>query len=301
MKTGTAVLLTLVLAVAAPRSAAPQSIVYGSNPTAGHYFEHDGVRLYYEVYGKGPPLLVIHGNGLSIWWMKNQIAYFSRHYQVIAMDSRDHGKSVDAPGPLTFEQMADDLGGLLEHLHTGPALVLGWSDGGVEALLLGMRHPDKVLKIAAMAANLYPEGIRPEVLKLFGAAPEAQRSADSRTERVKALVRTQPHIRPEDLMTINAPTLVLAADHDLILDEHTLEIYHHLPNGQLVVFPNATHMIPVDDPQRFNAAVESFFRVPFVRKDRLSDVLKSLDRLKQEETAEESRSSSGSPKADSRD
>ncbi|HEY1806324.1 MAG TPA: alpha/beta hydrolase [Terracidiphilus sp.] len=301
MKTGTAVLLTLVLAVAAPKSAAPQSIVYGSNPTAGHYFEHDGVRLYYEVYGRGPPLLVIHGNGLSIWWMKDQIAYFSRHYQVIAMDSRDHGKSADAPGPLTFEQMADDLGALLEHLHTGPALVLGWSDGGVEALLLGMRHPDKVLKIAAMAANLYPEGIRPEVLKLFGAAPEAQGSADSRTERVKALVRTQPHIRPEDLMTITAPTLVLAADHDLILDEHTLEIYHHLPNGQLVIFPNATHMISVDDPQRFNAAVASFFREPFVRKDRLSDVLKSLDRLKQEEAVEESRSPSGPRKADSRD
>ena len=89
------------------------------------------------------------------------------------------------------------------------------------------------------------------------------------------MILTEPHIDPKELAAITAPTLVLAADHDLIRDEHTLEIYHNLSNSQLCIFPNATHMIPYDDPTLFNATVERFFRVPFVAKDRWKDALKS--------------------------
>jgi pimeloyl-ACP methyl ester carboxylesterase len=293
---GKAALLALAVSVAPARSAAadpapiapaPAPIIYGSNPAAGGYFEHDGVRLYYEVYGQGQPLLLIHGNGSSIWWMKNQIADFSRRYQVIAMDSRDHGRSGDATGALTFEAMSDDLAALLDHLHTGPVLVLGWSDGAIEALLLGIRHPDKVTKIAAMAANLYPEGVEPDLLKVFGPAPSpGPAHTPTRAERIAALDRNEPHIKPDALEAITAPTLVLASDHDAILDAHTLEIYHHLPNSQLVIFPDATHMIPVDDPDRFDAVVDRFFRTPFVKKDRVQDLLKSFLRLKQEQAAQ---------------
>ena len=268
-------------------AATPPAIVYGANPATGAYFEHDGIRLYYEVYGHGPPLLLIHGNGASIWAMKNQIAYFQRHYRVIAMDSRDHGRSGDSPVPLTFEAMTDDLNALLEHLHTGPVLVLGWSDGGIEALLLGIRHPDKVRKIAAMAANLYPEGLAPEILKMIGPSPKGDPAhTPTRAERVAALDRDEPHIRPDALRAVQAPTLVLASDHDAIADGHTLEIYHHLPNSQLVIFPDATHMIPVDDPDRFNATVARFFARPFVRRDRLGEVLKGIARLHAEQAAE---------------
>jgi pimeloyl-ACP methyl ester carboxylesterase len=277
--------LALALAPACALAAPPAQahVVYGANPAAGGYFQHDGVKLYYEVYGHGPPLLLIHGNGASIWSMKNQIAFFSRHYRVIAMDSRDHGRSGDAAGPLTFEAMTDDLAALLDHLHTGPVLVLGWSDGGIEALLLGIRHPDQVTKIAAMAANLYPEGIAPELLKLIGPPPKTDPGhLPTRAERVDALDRDEPHIRPDALQAITVPTLVLARDHDAIADEHTLEIYHQLPNAELVIFPGATHMIPVDDPARFNAAVDRFFRTPFVKVDRVAGLLKTNARMKAE-------------------
>jgi len=78
---------------------------------------------------------------------------------------------------------------------------------------------------------------------------------------------------------INAPTLVLASDHDLIRDEHTLDIFHHLPNSQLAIFPNATHMVPYDDSSLFNVTVERFFRAPFVEKDRIKDFLASYESL----------------------
>ena len=287
-----AALAALALALApmgavAAAPPAPAPIVYGDNPAAGGSFEHDGVRLYYEVYGKGPPLLLIHGNGASIWSMKHQIAFFSQSYQVIAMDSRDHGRSGDAAGPLTFEAMTDDLAALLDHLHTGPVLVLGWSDGGIEALLLGIRHPDKVTRIAAMAANLDPEGLAPEILKLEGPPPKTDPGhARTRAERVDALDRDEPHIKPGALQAITAPTLVLAGDHDVIADEHTLEIYHHLPNAELMIFPGATHMVPVDDPERFNAAVDRFFRAPFVKTDRVAGLMNTLARMRAEYAAD---------------
>ena len=104
-----------------------------------------------EHTGAGNPLLIVHFNSGSIADMGAQIDHFRKGYKVIAMDSRDHGKSGDSPDKLTYEKMTDDLAALLDHLQTGPVDVLGWSDGGIEALLLGIRHPVKVKKIVAMA------------------------------------------------------------------------------------------------------------------------------------------------------
>ena len=84
------------------------------------------------------------------------------------MDSRDQGKSADSPDTLTYEKMTDDLAALLDHLKAGPVNVLGWSDGGIEALLLGIRHPAKVKKIVAMAANLNPSDATPSSRRSLG-------------------------------------------------------------------------------------------------------------------------------------
>ncbi len=249
---------------------------------------HDGVTFYYEVYGTGEPVLVVHGNGGSIASLAAQIDYFRKHHMVIAMDSREQGKSGDSPDKLTYEKMADDLSALLEHLKLGRVDVLGWSDGGIEALLLGIRHPEQVNKIAAMAANLDPSesAVYPEVLdwvrdELAAMTPEEKVTPEGRRKlRLSQMLLDEPHIDPRDLETIAAPTLILAGDHDLIRDEHTLEIYHHVPFGELCIFPNATHAIPFDDPELFNSTVERFFRTPYVKKDRIKDLLKSFEQMR---------------------
>ena len=259
------------------------AVRYGANPSAGHTFSHDGVTLYYEIYGSGEPLLVVHGNGGSIADLGAQIAHFRSRYQVIAMDSRDQGRSGDSPDELTYEKMADDLAALLEHLQVTPANVLGWSDGGIEALLLAIRHPARVKALAVMAANLNPgeEAFSTEVLAFLEAYVDALAAVDTpegrRERKVASIMLDQPQIEAAALEAITVPTLVMASDHDLIRDEHTVEIFHHIPNSQLAIFPNATHALPFDDPATFNATVERFLRTPFVKRDRIEDVVHSLD------------------------
>jgi len=278
-------LVTLEIAAAQTTAGAANATAasIGANPAAGGTLTHDGINLYYAVYGVGDPLLLVHGNGGSIGSLAAQIAYFREHYRVIAMDSRDHGRSGDSLDKLTYEKMTDDLAALLDHLNTGPAYVLGWSDGAIEALLLALRHPAKVRKVAAMAANLNPseDAMRPEVIALaksaLAAAPATDKDtpAGRRRLKVRSLTLDEPHIPLEALGAITAPTLVMAGDHDLVRDEHTVAIFQHLPNSQLAIFPNATHMIPYDDPALFNATVDRFFRTPFVRRNRIDDTIKS--------------------------
>jgi hypothetical protein len=107
-----------------PPAKRPAATPYGHNPAAGRTFRHDGIKLYYEVYGAGEPALLVHGNGGSIADLGAQIDYF-RKRRVIAMDSRDQGKSADSPDAITYEKMTDDLAALLDHLKAGPVNVLG--------------------------------------------------------------------------------------------------------------------------------------------------------------------------------
>lgn len=268
---------------------APAAVVtpYGANKEASGAFEHDGIKFYYETYGQGDPLLLVHGNGGSIGTMAAQIEHFKSKYKVIAMDSRDQGRSGDSDGPITYEKMTDDLAALLDHLNSGPVDVVGWSDGGIEALLLGVRHPDKVKKLVAMAANLTPgpEAIDPEVdglvRNMLASTPdEVKKTPEGKRQmKVTETMLKEPNIAPAVLGKVTAPTLVLASDNDLIRLEHILTIYKSLPNAELAIFPNATHLIPYDDPATFNAAVDRFLATPFKKRDRIPETMASLEKM----------------------
>jgi len=283
-------LLFLTGMALAALSAQSSSTPYGSNPAAGKTFTHDGVKLYYEVYGTtGEPLLVIHPNGTSIAAMKPQIEHFRKRFHVIAMDTRDHGRSGDSTGPLTYEKMTADLVALLDHLQIPSVNVLGWSDGGIEALLLAMKYPSRVKKIAATGANLNPSSsaIYPETIamvkEMLSSIPAADRDkpATKRVIRTTELMLAQPHIDASSLAAIQAPALIMAGDHDLIRDQHTVEIFHRIPNSQLAIFPGSTHAVSYDSPVLFNATVEHFLTTPFVKLDRVKDALKTFDAIAQ--------------------
>ena len=267
---------------AAPAAAIP----YGANKDTGATFVHDGVTLYYETYGQGEPLLLVHGNGGSIGTLAAQIEHFKATHKVIAMDSRDQGRSADSQEPITYEKMTDDLAALIDHLKVGPVDVVGWSDGGIEALLLGVRHPDKVKKIVSMAANLNPgpEAFDPEIDALIKSMMELPDEVKNTPEgkrqlKVVGMMLKEPNIPPAMLGKVTAPTLVLASDNDLIRLDHIVTIYKSLPNAQLAIFPNSTHLIPYDDPERFNSAVDRFLATPFRKIDLIPETMGSFEKM----------------------
>jgi pimeloyl-ACP methyl ester carboxylesterase len=248
------------------------SVPFGDNTNAGHYVTFNGVKLYYEIYGKGDPLILLHGNGGNIGAMKHQIQYFAAHYQVIVMDCRGRGRSELGPEPLTYELMTRDVASLLDHLHLQSAYVVGRSDGGIIALLMGIYFPERVKKLAAFGAN-----ISPDTNAVYSSAAEERdlRQAEEMiqkrdTTRNWVLIRelnnlmvNQPHISTNDLKRIKCPVLVMSCDRDVIKEEHTLLIYRSIPNANLCIFPNETHWITGENPALFNATVAKFLSDAF--------------------------------------
>jgi pimeloyl-ACP methyl ester carboxylesterase len=247
-------------------------INYGSNPAVGKYISTRSIKFYYEVYGKGQPLLLIHGNGGSISAFKYQIPYFSKYYKVIGVDSRAQGKSADYGDSLTYEMMADDLNAVLDSLHVDSAYVIGWSDGGINGLLLALRHPEKVRKLAETGANLIPDT---SVFDPAGNASLDASIADLRSHQMDKKAKNQykllhmmqiePNIPSTSLRNIKCPVLVIGGDHDVILPFHTLEIFNNINQAYLWILPNSGHATPQRYPDEFNKKVQDFFTHPYTR------------------------------------
>ena len=247
-----------------------QEIPYGNNPAVGHYQLVRGVRLYYEVYGEGKPLLMIHGNGGSISNFSNNIPYFARHYQVIAVDSRAHGKSTDPGDSLSFEMMADDFAALLTSLRIDSAYVMGWSDGGINAILLALRHPEKVKKLVSTGANFSPDStaivpsLWKRMQKIYYERKDQVRTTPEEKNKWKVFMLDflQPTMPLRALNSIKTPALIMAGDRDVIVTEHTVAIARNIPNAWLWILPNSGHATLREHAEEFNRKVDEFFRYP---------------------------------------
>ncbi|MEN2486367.1 alpha/beta hydrolase [Flavobacterium sp. B11] len=251
---------------------------YGKNSTVGKFVELNGAKIYYEEYGKGEPLLLIHGNSGSIETMGNQIDYFKNKYRVIAADSRGHGKSELKTDSLTFVQMTKDTEALVNHLKLDSISIIGWSDGGIVGLQMGISGKSKIKKIVAMGANLRPDstaiyswavkGLQNE-RKLFSAKIKEKDTSENWNllKQISGLLADQPNIVAKDLSKIKAKVLVIAGDRDVIRNEHTVEIFENIPKAQLCIMPGETHFAPASSPEVFNAIANKFLSEPFKRPD----------------------------------
>lgn len=251
---------------------------YGENKAVGKYAEINGAKIYYEEYGKGDPLLLIHGNGGSINSMGNQIEYFKSKYRVIVADSRGQGKSEMKTDSLTYVQITKDWEGLVNHLKLDSISIIGWSDGGIVGLEMGISGKTKIKKIVAMGANLRPDSTavngwavkevskhKKEVLSKIKGKDTTQNWKVEK--QMLGLLGDQPNIPVTDLAKIKAKVLIMAGDEDIIKNKHSVEIYENIPKAQLNIMPGETHFAPASNPVLFNEIANKFLSEPFKRPD----------------------------------
>ena len=232
---------------------------YGNNKTTGHYLISNNCNIYYEVYGEGNPLLLLHGNGGSISQFRKQIPELANHFKVIAVDSRGQGKSRDTISEnFSYDLFADDMKTLLDSLHLKQINLLGWSDGGNTGLILAMKYPDYVKKLVVMGANLNPteDAVTKKILtrtkKDIERLKQENKPENEVTIKLLEMLLKEPNIKPSDLKNIKAKTLVLAGEKDLILEKHTRLIAENIPDSEIQILKGQTHMAPDENPTLFN-------------------------------------------------
>ncbi|OQX14116.1 MAG: alpha/beta hydrolase [Thiothrix lacustris] len=213
-----------------------------------------GARIHYVAYGEGKPLLLLHG-GLSnrLSWFAQVPVLVAAGRRVVLVDTRGHGKSTLGDTGLSYELFAQDVVQVLEQLHIAQADIVGWSDGGIIALLLGRDVPQRVGKIVAVSANFDASGLTPESLTEL--QPETRQPLKRQIHR---LWHHGPRLRQADLQAVIAPVLVVVGQRDVITVEHSAQLAQWLGNGRLVVLEGAGHSAPVTHAGEVEALVLAF-------------------------------------------
>jgi pimeloyl-ACP methyl ester carboxylesterase len=231
-----------------------------------------GAQIYYTVYGKGDPVVLLHGGLGNSAHFGFQLPALREKFQVIAIDSRGQGRSTKGKAAITYDQMATDVIAVLDKLAIKRASVVGWSDGGEVALKLGIGFAERVERLFVFGANYDANGSksRSGPSPTFSAYSAKCRSDYERlsksgvpyNELVDALLplwRGPTGITKDQLRGIKAPVLMADGDHDevIVLDQIE-EMSKLIPNAKLKVFQDASHFALWQDPESFNAAMVEF-------------------------------------------
>ena len=236
------------------------------------YADVNGLKMYYEIYGEGKPLVLIHGGGSTIQTTFGRvIPLLAKHRKLIAVELQGHGRTSDRESGVSFEQDADDVAALLKNLDIPRADIFGFSNGGTTALQLAIRHPERVGKLVLASALLrrtgVPEGFwdfmrqarlenMPEPLKdaYREVAPEPDNLQAMHDKDAQRMVNFED-IPIEQIESVKAPTLIIIGDKDVITPEHALETHRLFPHSELAIIPGGTRRL-----YRGNYVAKTWFR-----------------------------------------
>lgn len=196
--------------------------------------ETSEVQLYYEKCGEGQPLIMLHGSGEDCTIFRKAISVLKNHFTVYAIDTRNHGKSSKV-FELHYEDMANDVYEFITKLNLEKPIVYGFSDGGIIALILALKHQELLSRIIISGVNAQPSGLLD-----WQAAMYKFVYFFSKAKRIK-LMLTEPNISNEELKTIKIPVDITGGSKDLIKQSHLKEIAENIPNSTLTIFKNELH------------------------------------------------------------
>jgi pimeloyl-ACP methyl ester carboxylesterase len=273
MRFAAAVALALGAAfVAGTRAgAAPAS---GAPAAAGRHAQVRGIRMYYEVHGRGPVLVLLHGGAGNGEQFGKQVPAFEKHFEVIVPDLCAQGRTTDRDAPLTYHDMAEDVVALMDQLGVKRFDIMGWSDGGNDGLDLAIHHPDRLRRLVTFGANFSPDGLAKDdiawndtaTVAAFGdgmregwtkLSPQPEHYAVAMAKIIH-LWKTLPHFTPAELHSIRARVLVCAGEHDLIRRDHTETLARSIPGAQMWIVPGASHGAMQERPDLVNPRVLEF-------------------------------------------
>ena len=214
----------------------------------------NGIKMYYEIYGMGKPLILIHGGGSTIETTFGRvIPMLAAQHKVIAVELQAHGRTSDRNSDLSFEQDADDVAGLLHYLKIDKADFFGFSNGGTTTLQIAIRHPKIVNKIVLGSALSKRDGVPSQFWDYMKQAKLAHMPQELKNAYKKVAVDTNSlqimHDRDAKRMvvfkdipdvqmkSITAPAFIIIGDKDVITIEHALEMHRLLPVSDLAIIP----------------------------------------------------------------
>ncbi|MGG7664236.1 alpha/beta fold hydrolase [Dyadobacter sp. BHUBP1] len=251
--------------------AAPKDSVASEpvKPSQSGYADVNGLKMYYEVYGKGKPVVLLHGSFMNIISNWSQIIPMLAGRQVIVAEMQGHGRTRDIARSLSFEAMADDVSGLLKHLQVDSADILGYSMGGGVAFQFAVRHPEQLRRLVILSGAYAHNGWWPDVeasfstttADMFKGSP-IQTQWDSLgndpakfPEFFKKVmsIDLKPYDWSKDVKNIKAPIFMAIGDADGVRYEHAIELFrakgggkmgdmHGLPKSRLAILPGTTHI-----------------------------------------------------------
>jgi pimeloyl-ACP methyl ester carboxylesterase len=212
-------------------------------PAEWHWIAIHGHKIYYAMQGSGSTLVLLHGGGDSgEHSFARQLDVFSERHRIVAPDQVGQGRTPDVPGPLTYTGMMEDTAALLRRLHLHHVDVVGFSDGGILALMLAVRHPELVRRLVISGVNVAPEGLNADDLDELRATENPQpKTIDEKLAHLWLTSPTEAELSLAILAKIEQPVLVISGDRDAITLEHTLKIFHALPDAELCVLPGTDH------------------------------------------------------------
>jgi pimeloyl-ACP methyl ester carboxylesterase len=233
------------------------------------YAPVNGLQMYYEIHGRGEPLVLLHGafGAIDLWGPI--LTTLAENHQVIAVEQQGHGHTADIDRPFSYEQMADDVAALMDHLAIAQADIVGYSMGADTALQVAIRHPERVRKLVPISGKYRYDGEYPELLAViqqltpdfFAGTPwedaylrHAPNPEDFPllVEKIKAFFGKEYAWPEEDIRSIAAPTLLIIGDSDAVRPEHEMQLFRllgggvdgdsvGLPSSQLAILPGITH------------------------------------------------------------
>jgi pimeloyl-ACP methyl ester carboxylesterase len=230
----------------------------------------DGVETWYDAFGSGEPLVLLHPGGVDSRAFAPNLPVLAERFRVFTPDRRGHGRTPDVDGPISHQLMAADTIAFLEAAVSGPAHLLGYSDGAAVALVTALRRPDLVRRLVFVAGVFHrsgwiPSAVDPDLeVPDFMAAGYGEVSPDGIEHfpvvaaKLARMHAEEPTLTAADLSALTVPTLVMVGDDDEVVLEHAVEMYRSLPTAELAVVPGTSHGLLVEKPDLCHAIITAF-------------------------------------------